>query len=182
MFSGRLIRDKGVLEYLKAASIILKKFPKREFWLIGELGANNKTALSKKQLEYYTNKFPQIKYLGKTDDINNILNDIDVVVLPSYREGLSRSLIEAAAMRIPIITTDVPGCKDVVTQDYNGILCKVKCEESLAKSMEKMINITEKERHNMGVNGRRLTEKFFLEEKVIQDYAKQINKLSIGVK
>ena len=177
LFSGRLIGDKGVVEYLEAASSILKKFPDREFLLIGELDSNNKTALSKDELEVFTNKFPQIKYLGKTDNITNVLKNIDVMVLPSYREGLSRSLIEAAAMSLPIITTDVPGCKDVVKQNYNGVLCKSKCADSLAKSIEDMINISEEKRHNMGLNGRTLTEKFFFEEKIIQLYSNQINKL-----
>tara|TARA_B100000795_G_scaffold164571_1_gene123783 strand:- start:140 stop:1264 length:1125 start_codon:yes stop_codon:yes gene_type:complete len=177
LFSGRLIRDKGVLEYLNAASAVLEKFPDREFLLTGELGANNKTALSKEELEVFTDKFKQIKYLGKNDDMAKILRGVDVMILPSYREGLSKSLIEAASMKLPIITTDVPGCNEVVKHNYNGVLCKPQCTESLIKAIEKMIILSAKERHNMGVNGRSLVEKYFKEELVIQNYSNQIDKI-----
>ena len=177
LFSGRLISDKGIFEYLQAAALVLKKFPDKEFLLVGELGVNNKTAVSKDELKGYIDKYPQIKYLGKTDNMIGLLNTIDVMVLPSYREGLSKSLLEASAMKLPIITSDVPGCRDIVTHGYNGFLCKVKSIDSLAISMEEMIRITEEYRHNMGLNGRICVEQFYSEEKVIKHYSNQINRL-----
>lgn len=177
LFSGRLISDKGVLEYLQAATLVLKKFPNKEFLLAGELGVNNKTAISKDELNSYIDKHPQIKYLGKTDNMKELLNTIDILVLPSYREGLSKSLLEASAMKLPIITSDVAGCRDVVVHGYNGFLCKVKSTDSLVRSMEEMIRISEEYRHEMGLKGRKRVKQFYSEEKVIKHYSNQINKL-----
>lgn len=161
LFVGRLIADKGVFEYLDAAVAVLKKYPKIFFLLVGELGYNNKTAISNEELEKYTNKYSQIKFLGKADDIVDLFKSIDVMVLPSYREGLSKSLIEAASMSLPIITTDVPGCRDVVQDNYNGFLCKVKSSDSLSKTIIKMIELDPNKRLQMGLNGRKLVKESF---------------------
>tara|TARA_B110000211_G_C14057635_1_gene544085 strand:- start:110 stop:1222 length:1113 start_codon:yes stop_codon:yes gene_type:complete len=177
LFSGRLIGDKGVFEYLEAAIIVLKKFPDVEFLLAGEMGVNNTTAISEDNLNGYIEKNSQLKYLGKSDNMLELLKTIDVMVLPSYREGLSKSLLEANAMKIPIITSDVPGCRDIVTHGYNGFLCKVKSVDSLARSIEEMIEITEETRHEMGLNGRIRIKQFFSEEKVINHYLNQVNRL-----
>ena len=178
LFVGRLIGDKGVFEYLRAATKILKIHPDCEFLLVGELGYNNNTALSNDQLENYTNNYPQIKYLGKTDDMVSVLNSADVMVLPSYREGLSRSLVEAAAMTLPIITTNVPGCRDVVNDKENGLLCDVKSSKSLEKTIKIMIELDHKERHQMGLNGREIAKKIFAEENVIKQYLLHIIKVN----
>lgn len=177
LFSGRLIGDKGVFEYLEAAIIVLKKYPDIEFILVGEMGVNNKTAISTDDLNGYLEKYSQFKYLGKSDNMPDLLRTIDVMVLPSYREGLSKSLLEASAMKIPIITSDTPGCRDVVTHGYNGFLCKVKSVDSLSKRMKEMIEITEENRIEMGLNGRLRIKEFFSEEMVIKHYLNQINKL-----
>ena len=162
LFVGRLITDKGVIEYLDAAVSILKTHPNKEFFLVGEMGYNNRTALSQELLDMYTKKYSQIKYLGKTDDIVSLLNSVDVMVLPSYREGLSKSLIEASAMSLPIVTTNVPGCRDVVEHEFNGFLCEVKSKKSLEKAICRLINLTEKERLEFGFNGR---------EKIINEFS-----------
>ena len=99
------------------------------------------------------------------------------MVLPSYREGLSKSLLEANAMKIPIITSDVPGCRDIVTHGYNGFICKVKSVDSLVRSIEEIIEISEEMRHEMGLNGRIHIEQFFSEEIVINHYLNQVNRL-----
>ena len=177
LFSGRLIGDKGIFEYLEAAIIVLKKFPDIEFILVGAMGVNNKTAISEDDLNGYIEKYSQFKYLGKSDNMLELLKTIDVMVLPSYREGLSKSLLEANAMKIPIITSDVPGCRDIVTHGYNGFICKVKSVDSLVRSIEEIIEISEEMRHEMGLNGRIRIEQFFSEEKVIKHYSNQINKL-----
>lgn len=165
LFVGRLISDKGVFEYLDAAVLVLKKYPKKEFLLVGELDSQNNTAISKKQIEKYTSNYNQITYLGKTDDIKKVLKSVDVMILPSYREGLSRSLLEAAAMKLPIITTNVPGCKDIVVDGYNGFLCNLKSKSSLKNKIIKMIDLNEKERLQFGINGR---------EKVIKEFSSDI--------
>jgi glycosyltransferase involved in cell wall biosynthesis len=172
LFVGRLIGDKGVFEYLDAAVLVLKKHPEKEFLLVGEIGYNNKTALSKEQLLNYTDNYAQIRYLGNTDDIVGLLKSVDVVVLPSYREGLSKSLIEAASMSLPIITTDSPGCRDVVKNNYNGILCKIKSSESLSSAMLRMIKLSPNKRLQMGFNGRKIAIKIFEQKIIINHYLK----------
>lgn len=175
LFVGRLLEDKGVLEYLYAARSVLKTHPKKEFLLVGELESSNKTAISKDRLEDFTNNFPQIKYLGKTDNIKPILKSVDVMVLPSYREGLSKSLIEAASMNLPIITTNVPGCSTVVENMFNGVLCEEKSKFSLEQAIYKMINLTEKERLKFGVNGRQKVINEFSSETINSIYLDRIN-------
>lgn len=177
LFVGRLIADKGVFEYLDAAVSVLKKYPKKEFLLVGELGYNNKTALSKTQIRRYTAKYPQIKCLGKTDNIISLLESVDVMILPSYREGLSKSLIEAASMGLPIITTDVPGCRDVVKDGFNGFLCSVRSKPSLEKAIYKMIDLNENERLEFGSNGRKIVVNKFSSEIVNKIYIRKINEI-----
>ena len=177
LFVGRIVADKGVFEYLNAAITVLEKHPTKEFLIVGELGYNNKTALSKSQLEAYTNKYPQIKYLGKTDNIVSLLQSVDVMVLPSYREGLSKSLIEAAAMQLPIITTNVAGCKDVVEDGFNGFLCKVESKLSLEKAIFRMIDLKEKERLQFGFNGREKVINRFSSDIVDKIYLDRIKKI-----
>jgi len=177
LFVGRLLSDKGVFEYLDAAVSVLKTHPNKEFLLVGEMGSNNLTAMSSNQLKNYTEKYPQIKYLGKTDNIVTLLNSVDVMVLPSYREGLSKSLIEAAAMKLPIITTNVPGCKDVVVDGFNGFLCEVKSKKSLEKAIYKLISLTDNQRLRFGINGREKVVNEFSSVIVNSYYIKRINKI-----
>jgi glycosyltransferase involved in cell wall biosynthesis len=177
LFVGRLISDKGVFEYLESAVSILKHHPNKEFLLCGAIDSNNKTAISIKDLEYYTNNYSQIKYLGKTDAIIKLLSKIDVMVLPSYREGLSRSLVEAAAMSLPIITTNVPGCNDVVEHGLNGFLCEVKSQESLENSILKMIKLSNDKRLQMGLNGRSIIINKFTYKIVNNIYLDMMNKI-----
>ena len=175
LFVGRLIGDKGVFEYLEAARRVLTEYPNVVFFLAGELGYKNKTAITKTQLDNYTNSNSQIKYLGKVDDMVSLLESVDIVVLPSYREGLSKSLIEAASMSLPIITTDVPGCIDVVENEYNGLICKVKSIKSLENNIKKIIELSADKRHEMGMNGRKIAIAKFDEKIIIQHYLKVIN-------
>lgn len=177
LFVGRLIGDKGLREYLDAAKNIIAENKNIKFWIVGELGYNNKTALKREELEAYTDNNPQIEYLGKTKDMVSILAKVDVMVLPSYREGLSKSLIEASAMSLPIITTNVPGCREVVTEGVNGLLCDVKSKESLTKRIQDMIKFSEKERMELGKNSRIVATTYFSEEIVIKAYLDKIFKI-----
>ena len=177
LFVGRLIGDKGVFEYLEAASQVLIEYPKVEFLLAGELGYNNKTAITKVELDRYTNSTSQIKYLGKTDNIVSLLKSVDVMILPSYREGLSKSLIEAASMSLPLITTNVPGCKDVVRNNINGFICDVKSICSLKDNIKKMIELSEEERLEMGENGRKIVISEFDEKIIFKHYLKIIKNI-----
>jgi len=176
LFVGRLIGDKGINEYIKAADILSRKYSDIVFNIVGELGYANKTAITEDVLNgWLENK--QIKFLGKQDDMVKIFSEADIMVLPSYREGLSKSLIEAASMSLPIVTTDVPGCREVVEHGKNGFLCKVKDPIDLQNKMEAMIKLSEKERVLMGENGRKLVESTFEEKIVIDLYKNKIKDL-----
>lgn len=178
VFLGRIIKDKGVIEFLDSALNVIKKFPGKKFILIGEFGVPNRTSIKKSQLKKYFHH-PQIKFIGKSNNIKNNLKNADVLILPSYREGLSRALLEGGAMSLPLITTNVPGCNDVVVDGYNGYLCEKKSISSLTKSILRMINNSEAERLTMGKNARILVEKKFSIENIVSIYHKKIDDLLI---
>ncbi len=164
LFIGRLIKDKGIVELIEASLILNKKYNNFELWLLGEFGVQNNTTITKEDLNEWL-KNDLIKYLGKTDAVQIVISKSDCVVLPSYREGTPRSLLEAAAMETPIIATNAVGCKDVVNDNINGFLCEVRNSKDLAIKMEKMLNLSDNQRRLMGKAGR---------EKIIIDYDEKI--------
>jgi len=174
---ARLVRDKGIMEYIKAAEIIKNKYKdKVEFWILGSFYFNNPTAITSEEIKKWEEK-NIIKYLGTSDNVKDFILKADCIVLPSYREGLSRVLLESASMAKPIITTNVPGCRDVVDDGINGYLCKLKDYKDLADKMEKMLNLTEEKRKKMGKAGRKKILKEFDEKIVIEKYLETIEKL-----
>ena len=173
-FIGRLITDKGIYEYVEAAKMILKKNKNVKFYILGELYKSHPTSITKRELDSWK-KENIITYLGKTDRVENVLGKFDCIILPSYREGMSRVLLESASMGIPIITTNVPGCKEIVDENQNGFLCKVKDPFDLADKIERFIKLEPERRKQMGVYGRKKIESEFDEEIVINTYIKTIN-------
>jgi len=137
LFVGRLIRDKGVLEYLEAAKIVKSKYPTAKVQLVGYFDTNP-TALSPKEIQAYLDQ-GVVEYLGATNDVRPFLENASVFVLPSYHEGIPKSVLEAMATGRPIITTDAPGCKETVLEGVNGFLIPVKDTEKLAEKMIWMI-------------------------------------------
>lgn len=170
---ARLLKDKGIVEYVEAMKRLKEKYPSVEGWLVGELGAQNMSAITQDELDTWVNN-NLVTYLGKRDDIPYILSMIDCVVLPSYREGMPRSLLEAAAMEKPIVTTNVPGCKSVVTHGANGYLCEVKSVDDLFVKMEQMFLLSYQEREKMGKNGRNKIVHMFDEKIVIEKYIQKV--------
>ena len=173
---ARMLWDKGVGEYVEAAKIIKQKYKNVEFLLLGAIGVDNPTAISKETMKEWK-KEGIVKYLGTTDNVKVEIAKANCIVLPSYREGTSRVLLESAAMAKPIITTNVPGCKEVVDDGVNGFLCEVKNANDLANKMEMMLNLSESERIEMGIKGRQKVVKEFDEKIVIKKYLKTINDL-----
>ncbi|MTI38120.1 glycosyltransferase, partial [Fulvivirga lutimaris] len=114
---------------------------------------------------------------GKAEDVRAFINNADCVVLPSYREGTPKSLLEAASSGKPIVTTDVPGCRDVVDDRVNGLLCRMKDPEDLANKLETMASLNNDELKNLGVNGRKKVENQFDEQIVIKKYLNTIQEL-----
>lgn len=176
LFIGRMLKDKGVIEYVDAARILKKKYPAARFQLLGAVWLDNPAAITKQEIHYWENE-KIVEYLGCTSDVRPYIEEAMCVVLPSYREGVPCTLMEAASMARPIIATDVPGCHEVVIDGDNGFLCNVKDAEDLASKMEKTILMSQENRINMGVNGRiRMIEKFDIKN-VIAQYKTAINAL-----
>lgn len=146
---ARLLWDKGMAEYVEAARIVRRTIPAARFALLGAVGADNRTAVPRAALDAWVEE-GLIDYLGETDDVRPFLASADCVVLPSYREGLPRSLIEAAAMGRPAIATDVPGCRAAVDDGVTGLLCEVRSGPALAAVMLRFADLSEKERAAMG--------------------------------
>ena len=121
LFPSRLIREKGIEDVLAACRTLWDEGIPLELLVAGDLDGGNRSSLSAAELQALAQE-PRLRCLGHVDDMRSLYADSDVVVLPSWREGLSRALIEAAAMELPIITTDVPGCRDVVDHGINGLL------------------------------------------------------------
>jgi glycosyltransferase involved in cell wall biosynthesis len=160
LLPARMLWDKGVGEFeIAARSLFLKYKEKAEFILAGDIDIENKTAVPIKLLKKWTN-LGHVKWIGHQTNIAELISESHVVVLPSYQEGLPKSLIEACSVGRAIITTDVPGCRDVVENNLNGLLVKLKDSKSLEEAMEFLINHPEI-RKKMGVEGRRKAESTF---------------------
>ncbi len=170
---SRMIWDKGIKEFVEAAKIIKRSYSKVIFQLIGPLNVENRTAISEKKMNEWV-KDGTIRYLGETDNVAKFIKDSSCIVLPSYREGTSRVLLEAASMCRPIITSNVPGCREVVEDGFNGFLCESKNSIDLAKKIKKMILLPFKERKEMGLNGRIKMEKEFDQSIVSKIYLESI--------
>jgi len=134
---ARLLKDKGIIEYVDAARILKKSYPNAIFRLLGPLDSNP-SAIHKLQIEKWQ-KEGMIEYLGETKDVRSYIAESSVYVLPSYREGTPRTVLEAMAMGRPIITTDAPGCRETVVDGENGFLVLVKNIDALAEAMERFI-------------------------------------------
>ena len=134
---ARLLRDKGVREYVAAAKIIKKQYPTVSFKLVGPLDSNPQ-AISRQEVTAWESD-GTIIYLGETSDVRPFISDCSVYVLPSYREGTPRSVLEAMSMGKPVVTTDAPGCRETVFDGVNGFLVPVKDVQSLAAAMERFI-------------------------------------------
>lgn len=134
---ARLLGDKGVREYAEAAKIIQHKYPHVEFNLVGWID-ENPSAIRQQELDQWVAS-NILNYWGKLSDVRPAIAESSVYVLPSYREGTPRTVLEAMAMGRAIITTDAPGCRETVTDGDNGFLVEVKSVESLVKAMEKLI-------------------------------------------
>jgi glycosyltransferase involved in cell wall biosynthesis len=166
LFIGRLIKDKGIFEFVDAARMIRKKFPNILFNVIGPFWHQNlkSNTITKSDLQNWIVE-GIIDYQGEKKDIRKFIAEADCIVLPSYREGTSNILLEAASMEKAIITTNTTGCKETVDDEVTGFLCKVKDAEDLADKMEKMYLLSEEDRKTMGKKGR---------QKIIKEFDKQI--------
>jgi glycosyltransferase involved in cell wall biosynthesis len=175
---ARLLKDKGVLEFAEAARITRQNFPRARFQLIGGHDPHNPNAIPAPIVEQWRRE-GLLEHLGQVEDVRPHVAAAHCVVLPSYREGTPRSLLEAAAMSRPLITTDAVGCREVVDHGVNGLLCKVKDSADLAIAMQEMIRLPLQRRLEMGVAGRKKLEMQFDENIVIGKYLDEIGQVEM---
>jgi len=178
LFIGRLIKDKGIFEFVDAARMMRRKFPNIIFNVIGPFWHQNlkSNTITKSDLQNWIDE-GIIDYQGEKKDIRKFIAEADCIVLPSYREGTSNILLEAASMEKPIITTNTTGCKETVDDKITGFLCKVKDADDLADKMEKMYLLSEEDRKTMGIKGRQKIIKGFDKQIVINAYLKAIHEI-----
>jgi len=170
LLSARMLWDKGVGEFVEAAEIVRRSYPNTEFALLGFLDVQNPSAIGHGQIDDWVAR-GIVDYFGATADVRPFISDADVIVLPSsYKEGLSRSLLEAAAMGKPIITSDITGCRDVVDDGVTGFLCEPKDSASLVLQMERMLALSQVQRQAMGQAAREKMVSQFDEALVIDRY------------
>lgn len=169
LLMGRLLGDKGVREYVTAIRVIRHEFPAAEFRLMGSIDAANRTAIGIDEVNGWIAE-GLIEILPACDDVRPALAQADWVVLPSYREGLSRVLLEAGAMGRPAITTDVPGCRDVVEDGVNGFLVAPRDAASLAEAMRRALSTDRGEWTRMAAAAREKIANGFSQERVFALY------------
>jgi len=175
-FIGRLLYDKGIGEYVEAAKIIKEKYPKVNFWIVGELDPDNPATVDKEDLVGWTAN-DIVKYHGFQKDVRPFIAKSDCVVLPSYREAIPRTITEGMAMGKPVITTDTAGCREAVDIGQNGYLAEVRSTSSLRKVFEQFINLTADARHQMGDAGREKALTEFDDRKIAGDIYHQVEKI-----
>jgi glycosyltransferase involved in cell wall biosynthesis len=171
---GRMLWDKGIREYVEAARILKAKHPTVRFQLLGEADADNPRAISLSELRSWTAN-GWVEYLGEVEDVRPYIAASDCLVLPSYyREGVPHSLLEGGAMAKPLIAADAPGTREPVEDGVNGFLCRVKDPSDLARKMERMLQLGEEARLEMGQASRRKIQQDFNEAQVIDRYMTEV--------
>ena len=166
--ASRLLRDKGIFEYISAAQLIKKRGIKARFVLAGDLDINNPTGISLNDLDKLKND-NYVDYVGYHQDIPLLYEKSHIICLPSYREGFPKSLIEAAAAKRAVVTTDVPGCRDAIIPNKTGLLVPVRDSQKLADALQWLIENSQT-RIAMGAAGRKLAEDEFSIEKIVIDH------------
>lgn len=166
-FIGRLLYDKGIEEFIHAARIVKDKHPEMRFWIVGEIDRDNPSAIREADLLKWV-RDEIVEYHGATQDVRNYIIQSDCIVLPSYREGMSRVIMEAMAMERPVITTDTAGCREAVEHGDNGFLIPVRNAPALAEAMLQFNALTTEEKKRMGVRGRQKATEMFDENEVAE--------------
>ena len=165
-FAARLLKDKGIFDFVSAAKIIIDRGVRARFIIAGELDNKNPTALTFDEFNILKKK-DFVEIVGYNNDISTLYADSNIICLPSYREGLPKSLVEAAAASRAVVTTNVPGCRDAIIPNITGLLVPVKNPEKLADALQLLIE-NPKKRFAMGKAGRKLAEKEFPIQKIVK--------------
>lgn len=163
---GRLLKDKGIIEFIEAANYFKGQ---HVFKILGAIDQDNPTTISKSEIDKW-NKSALVQFISYKEDVRDDIANADVIVLPSYREGMPKSILEAMSMSKPVIVTDVPGCRQTVEDGVNGFKVEARNSESLIQGMKRMVKLSPEERKNMGIKGRISVIAKYEESKIIQVY------------
>ncbi|TGE27347.1 glycosyltransferase family 4 protein [Hymenobacter metallicola] len=176
---ARVLYEKGVEEYFEAARIVRDALPGTRIQLLGGVDESGNIGVKRAVFDQWL-QAGHIEYLGTSDNVAEHIQRADCVVLPSYREGTPKTLLEAAAMGKPIVTTDVPGCRETVVDGVNGLLCQVRDAADLAQKMLQVQRLSTAELEAMGKAGRQLAEQKFDEQIVLDKYLRIVEAVGLG--
>ena len=177
LFVGRFLKDKGVKEFAEAAAIV-RKTHSAKFLMLGSMEDHPKAARASELQKFVTSG--DVELLGEADDVRPFMEAADCIVLPSYREGLPRVLLEASAMAKPGIATNVPGCRTVVEEGRTGLLCEPRSSLSLANAMMAFLEMSSKDRLSMGSRAREKAEREFSQDDVVEAYLEALQATQEG--
>lgn len=177
LFVGRLLGDKGVREFVDAARLVRRERPRWRFQLLGDIDAGNRTGIRSSEVQRWQGE-GAVEHFGHVEDTRPLIAKATAVVLPSYREGLPRSLLEGAAMARPLIASNVPGNRQLVEHGINGLLCEVRDARSLAEAMMQLGSMDPEQRAQMGRAGRLKVEREYGVERVIRAYLDALAQLA----
>jgi glycosyltransferase involved in cell wall biosynthesis len=169
LFIGRAIRDKGIGEFIEAAKMLRARMPELKFRILGNPDPDNPTSVTQAEFESWIDE-GLIEHLGEHSDVRPFIRDATAIVLPSYREGMSRALLEGAAMGKPLVGTDVAGCRELVEEGVTGALCRPRDATSLASAMERIARSTQQQLQTLGRAARERVEREFGEQIVVDAY------------
>lgn len=173
LFIGRAIRDKGIVEFVEAAKQLRGNMPRARFQVLGNPDSENPTSIAEAEFQSWING-GLIEHLGEHSDVRPFIASATAVVLPSYREGMSRALLEGAAMGKPLIGSDVPGSRELIEDGVTGVLCKARDIPSLAAAMQRIGAMPRGILREMGLAARAKVEREFGENIVIEAYLKAL--------
>jgi glycosyltransferase involved in cell wall biosynthesis len=177
-FIGRLLYDKGIVEFVEAARLVKKDDPEARFWVIGELDRQNPSSVSEDLLSDWIEN-GDIEYWGMTEDIRPFVHESDAIVLPSYREGMPRVILEAMSMGKIVVSTMTAGCDETIEHDKNGYLVPVKDSIMLSEVIKIILDMNELELQKMGIYSRKKALNEFdikiITEQYMQIIHKQLN-------
>lgn len=168
LFIGRLLKDKGINEFFELAETIKQKHPQTEFQILGQVEGDYQ-----QQLKEFVSK-GMVTYLGVTSDVRPYLSKVHCTIMPSYHEGMSNVNLESAANGRPVITTDVPGCRETVDNGVTGFLVKSKDSQDLINGVEMFLTLPYEQKKQMGLAARRKVEHQFDRQIVVQSYLQAV--------
>jgi glycosyltransferase involved in cell wall biosynthesis len=176
LFIGRAIRDKGFGEYVEAARTLRRRMPDARFQLLGGPDPGNPTSVTASEFQSWVDE-GLIEHLGEEPDVRPAIRNATAVVLPSYREGMSRALLEGAAMGKPLVGTDVAGCRELIEDGVTGALCRPRDAASLADAMERVGRLPPGAMAELGRAARKKVEREFGEQVVIDAYLEALSEV-----